>query len=391
MEHDAEPRTLAAPTRGVLFVAEGKRQLDQGDRDRLVTELRAGRGPARLHVDAVVFRQDTAPNRAFVRFKPALLRSLAKSFVGAPFLRDHDQQNLLAVGGSIVASEFHGAEGAGEIRQTLELVKPWAIEAALDGTMSRFSIGWNNTTPVVCSMPDCGAPMFGTFLGTVPTCGHMPGDELEIRGGGRRWVEALVTGAEGVETSAVTVPAVRETNVQAIRAALSLQRRIPTEKNMQKLITMLGLTAGAGDDAIEAAVSKLSLDLETSRALLAAEREARASSDKRLGEFEAELAAQKKAAQERTVLMLETDLRKKIGKDEKQEAHLRKLSALSVELATEFVANMPQKIPIHALPFVPDPRERLSLDDVQRRVNRQMGISDEDHVKFSGQSVAGEK
>lgn len=216
----AEPTTLACTGGGVLQFSGDSGALSTGDRDRMLREMRAGNVPTSLLVEAITFRQLETPNRSFVRFRPGMLHEFAKSFEGQPVLRDHAQRELAAVAGEIVTSKFEREEagGKGVIRQTLRLVKPWAIEAALDGTMKRFSIGWNNTAPVLCTA--CEAPLVPTIFGPMPTCKHLPGDELD--GGG--FVEALVTGAEGIEVSAVTVPAVRDTGVENIRAALSAAR-----------------------------------------------------------------------------------------------------------------------------------------------------------------------
>ena len=404
MNLDATPRTLAAPAGGVLFVADGATKLERGDRDRLVAELRAGRGPARLHVEAVVFRQDAAPNRAFVRFKPAILRSLAKSFVGLPFLRDHEQRDLAAVGGSILVSEFHGAEGHGEIRQTLELVKPWAIEAALDGTMSRFSIAWNNISPAVCS--ECDAPLFRTPFGPMPGCTHMPGDELEVRGGGKRFVETMIAAAEGVETSAVTVPAVRETSVESIRAALSLERSKFSprkERPMSKLHTILGLAAEANDDSIAEGVAKLALDRDKASALHAAAVEALSTARARIGELEGQLATHERAGKEKTIEGLLTVVRKKTGqklgadgKPERggtpQERVLLDIAEHNIAEAEKWALSLEQLLPVGVARHAGDPRapaaiERASIDEAQRQANVALGVSDEDYKKFRPQAA----
>jgi hypothetical protein len=214
--------TAAAPGGTVLFVRAGGQALDDATRARFLRDGRAGQLPPRVTLDAIVFRQGDTPNRNHVRFRPGILRDFAASFRGVPFLRDHEQRDAGARAGTVLSSELISEAGGGvAIRQTLEVVKPWGVEAALDGTMDRFSVGWHNTAPAVCSA--CEAPYVTGIFGAYPGCSHMPGDEVEVSGVKRR-AELLVTGAEGVETSSVSVPAVTGTGVEAIRAELSQAR-----------------------------------------------------------------------------------------------------------------------------------------------------------------------
>src|SRR6185295_17700417 len=247
-------------------------QLSAEGRQKLLSEVRAGNPPAKITLEAITFLQRETPNRNFVRFKDGLLSRLASSFAGAPFLRDHDR-SLEARGGTVVSSELVQHRGryqrAGNevpaFKQTIELVKPWAIEAALDGTIDRFSIGWSITGDILCTA--CGNDMFSR------DCSHYPGQTFEREDGTEAKVEALITEADGVETSAVTVPAVKGTSVDEIRAALEAARATEVFDSstrtwrqfvaggatpMKTLIALLGLSESADAASIEAAaVAKL--------------------------------------------------------------------------------------------------------------------------------------
>lgn len=436
--------------------------------------------PPRITVDAVVFRQGEEPNRNFVRFKAGVLRSLAKSFVGAPFLRDHEQRDLGARGGKVLASEFVGGEGTGEIRQTIELAAPWAIEAIGRGLIDRFSIGWSNTDEVVCS--ECAAPFFKSIFGSMPGCDHMPGDVVEARGGGKRAVEMVVTGADGVETSAVTVPAVNGTGVEAIRAALAAERRmtgrggryalggqragalngklapagcdgncdcscdcgctdaqpctgdcgctctadcgctcgctagmsahVATRKKTKepsmytKLAATLGVAADAGEDMFLTALARIQGDAEKTSALLAAEREAHAAVKARETALATELATVRRAEDEKTLERILGACRGKVGQKLGADGHavrggtaaeqvVIKLAAHDIKAAEDFVAELAQVMPIsekHAAIkriAVDQDEARLSLDESQRRINHQLGISDADFAKFAPSAQRG--
>jgi hypothetical protein len=97
-------RTLAAPPAGLLRVAtdHSASTLTPGDRARLLADLRSNKGPTRILVEATVFDQGVGHNRNYVRFRPGVLRHLAASFRGVPFLRDHAQQDRAARGGTVL-------------------------------------------------------------------------------------------------------------------------------------------------------------------------------------------------------------------------------------------------------------------------------------------------
>ncbi len=239
---------------------------------------RAGAIP-KLEVDAVVFRQSKAQrplskadakeaNANFSTFRERDLKRLAKSFKGRPFLRDHDRGDLLARGGTIKNSELTETETHFEIVQTLELVKPWAQEAALDGTLEAFSIGWDppsndletRMNSVNCTV--CRCSMFAS------DCPHLPGDSAEVDGSDQPViVEAEFSKPRGAEVSGVTFPAVQGTQVEAIRTALSAARNQTPKKKAPRMdketLAALGLAEDATEEQIAKAVATLSTKAAT--------------------------------------------------------------------------------------------------------------------------------
>jgi hypothetical protein len=206
----ADPVTDA--TDGLMLFANGE-QLDKAGRAKMLTELRGGSAPPMLEVEATAFlqRKDT-PNRKFVRFADGIMSAFAKSYSGQPFLRDHNSYELEARGGTILSSKMVKLDdGTKAIQMRIQLVKLWAIEGVLDGTIDRFSIGWSRTDIVTCSV----------HKGQVfRECDCMPGQKL----GDGKVVEFVFQGADGTEVSAVNVPAVVGTGIQAISQLDSLDR-----------------------------------------------------------------------------------------------------------------------------------------------------------------------
>jgi hypothetical protein len=398
VERDLVPRTLAGEAVQDLTLSVGGKSLAAADRERLLADLRAGTGPTRLTVEALVFVQRETPNRNFVRFKPGILKRLAKSFVGMPFLRDHDQRDLTARGGTIVASELVDDKAGPAILQRIELVKPWAIEAALDGTMDRFSIGWSNTADVECS--ECGEALHRSLFGAYPSCSHMPGDEVEGKDGETRVVEMVVTGAEGVETSAVNVPAVAGTGVEAIRAqlaagrvraALAVNHKETPMTLFAKLAPLLALAADAGEDAAVAAVNRLRADSDAARSLHAAELAAHGETKKALAAAEERLAAAAKVERDAAIAGLARDVEAKLGKGEQGQraaaAAIKIADATTLADARAFVDALPKLSPVgepmQSRGTAPSADgERRVLTDQQKRVNKRLGIADEEFAKW---------
>lgn len=193
-----------------LYVSGSDKPLSEAERKELIARVRAGE-VIELELDAVPFIQRATANRNAVRFKSGILATFAKSYRGAPFLRNHDQDDQAQRGGTVLASKLeHGEDGSKSFRMRLKLVKPWAVESALDGTLDRFSIGWHRdrTLPLECST--CEADWLD--------CAHWPG-ELDEKG---NVVQLVIGGAEGTEVSAVNVPAVVGTFIESISQLSSI-------------------------------------------------------------------------------------------------------------------------------------------------------------------------
>lgn len=248
---------------GVIELRANGAKLADADRKAMLERLRAGEH-VELDFDARTFIQRATPNRNFVRFKPSILKRLARSFVGMPFLRDHDKRTLDARGGTIIASELVQDTEGDAFHMTIRAVKPWAAEGLLDGTIDRFSIGASPTGDIVCSAHK--SPIF-------TKCFCYPGDKV---GDTEERVEFIITAAEGVETSAVNVPAVVGTGIKGVRAALEALAAaggmVPPASTQQteapmwkRLLALLGLSEAASEDAAIAALEVKLAELKTAR------------------------------------------------------------------------------------------------------------------------------
>lgn len=194
-------------------IAASVDMISKSDRDELLRRAVA-RERVELQLELLAYTQSKGSrNRNNVRFGDDAIKPMAATGVGTPFLRDHEQYDARARGGTIMASFAKTAAGAIEVRQTVMLVEPGAVERALRGLMGSVSIGWRPTGPIMCTV--CKAEIFE--LSDCYEGWHVPGaetDDGEI-------VEWEYTAAELVETSEVSVPGVPEARVDEIRQALS--------------------------------------------------------------------------------------------------------------------------------------------------------------------------
>lgn len=210
----------------VTELRAGGASLTESGRAELLAKALSGE-LVEVEVDVLAYEQSAQPNRKFVRFRDGLMSKLAASGKGTPVLRDHEQGNMLAKGGVVVASRVEKrGDGDYAIMQTHKLMAPWAVELAARGLLDRVSIGWNPTGPITCSA--CSTEVF-------TECYHLPGDRVAEDGarasGGKRFVRKadgpitvqwVFTDAELIETSHVPIPAVKGAGVEQIRATLSL-------------------------------------------------------------------------------------------------------------------------------------------------------------------------
>ena len=242
--------------------------LTGAEKEALILAARAGKLVSVL-MRAITYVQRATPNRNCVRFAPSALRPLAKSFVGQPFLRDHCSYDSAARGGTILECTIEqDAAGDYTMTQVIDVTDPATLEMILRGNLDRFSIGWEATGPVVCSVCECAYR--DGWCGMYPTCEHMPGDSVEKKNGSQI-CEAVFTSAAGVETSGVVVPAVDGTEIEGIRAALSAaraQHKEPHVKNFALITAVLGLSADVDESVAVAEITKLKDERDGLRATL---------------------------------------------------------------------------------------------------------------------------
>lgn len=204
--------------------AAGGDPLSAAEKTELLEKSLAGE-PIELTVDIRPFSQeDGKPNRNHTRFRKGALTALGRSGKGSVFLRDHAQRDSMARGGTIIASKMVKEGDVHELHQTVQVVKPWAVQSFLDGTSDRFSIGWHPTGLVLCTA--CNA--------SIGKCWHWPGDKVAQEDDTVITVEFEFQDAELVETSSVNVPAVTGTSVVDIRAALGLESKPRGERMPSK-------------------------------------------------------------------------------------------------------------------------------------------------------------
>jgi hypothetical protein len=196
-------------------------QLDGGDADmkaqrgELITAIRGGKH-AELSVNAVTWRQRPAPNRRYLRLAAEKLADRAGSWKGKPLLIDHATYTVKSAMGTILSSKLiEESAKIASFEQGLHVVKPDAVIGFLDGTMRTFSIGWYALGPVMCSV-------HGLDVTGPDSCYCWPGETVTLDGKSKI-VEYEFSDYEGKETSIVVSPAVRDTSVEGIRAALSAE------------------------------------------------------------------------------------------------------------------------------------------------------------------------
>ena len=199
-------------------------------RDELLAKCLAGEHvEIDLEVDAYE-QKPGDPNRNFVKFRDGIMLALGRTGVGVPFLRNHDQHDVMARGGTVIASRTEKlGDGHYVIRMTVRLSAPWAVELALRGLLDAVSIGWNPLGPVECS--HCKAEIFSK-------CYHFPGDEIAgdaKKGIAASVVEWVFTEAELIELSGVNIGGVRTAQIKDIRALAA---------NLSAHATGLRLSAG---------------------------------------------------------------------------------------------------------------------------------------------------
>jgi phage head maturation protease len=280
-------RTFPTET-AVLAARAGGAAIEANERKTLLAQVRAGE-QVDLELDLLAYEQAAGSrNRKAVRFRDGALSTLGRSGKGTPFLRDHEQGNLLARAGTVTASRAEKlGDGHYRVLQTAVLTAPWAVEAALLGNLDRVSIGFAPTGDVLCSA--CNTPVFGA-------CWHRPGDVVKDGKAAGEIVEWVFTAAELVETSGVSVPAVPTAHIEGIRAALSAALepagRVRPGRNVNRIASLLGIAATAAEDEVDRAVERLNAERNALREQLSTAERSLAEAAARAAAHEATLARQ---------------------------------------------------------------------------------------------------
>lgn len=340
-------------SRSIVALRAGGEELKAGDhsrRDELLAKVAAGEY-VEIEIDLLAFEQKPGLfNGKFVRFADPAMLALGKSGVGMPLLRDHEQGNVQARAGTVVASKAEDL-GGGHWRliQTAAVTAAWAVELVLRGLIDRFSIGWRATAPVLCSA--CNKPVFSA-------CYHWAGDRLreQVVDGQKRLVrdalgdvvvEFIFTAARLVETSAVSVPAVPSAQIEAVRAAVLADLGVSSDPDdgaqescmslKLALVPILCLAATASDDEVTAAVNSQHLELE---ALKAQHKVLTAKNAELAAQLAATEATAKKSAED---AFIESAIKsRKLAAGSDFEAKLRAFYAVSPDGAKGLVASMPE-------------------------------------------------
>lgn len=374
-------------------------------RAALIEAIRGGKH-VELRARATTFRQrDGSPNKNFLRFKSSKLTEIAASFAGKPFLLDHNKWAQDARMGTIEESEAVPLAGGWTgFRQTLRIVKPHGVISILDGTIDRFSIGWDPRGQVMCTA-------HGVDVRSRKSCywteNCYPGKLVEVDGE-KKIAEYEWQSTEGLETSGVNSPAVSGTKIENIKTALaaelglapSLPAKDPKMPRFPLLLAALALPStgaaaelGDGDDGTVAArVTEL-------RSELAAATSERDTALKRATDAEATVASLTAQIAKLTGDKVDALLEAKgyragkliRGKNEKSEsvASLREprlrriakedgIAALEAELA-----EMPVVVPLDRVELAEeDPNPRTTVGDLPDTVlastAKQLGIKPED-------------
>lgn len=327
----------------VLYAGEEKRKTSEEKSKENLAEV--------LVVDAVTYIQRDTPNLNFVRFSESSLAEVAASGKGTPFLKDHNQTELDARGGTVIESFATKVNGETVFKQKIKVTEDWAKRGVLAGTIDRFSIGWRSTGRVSYLHNGEEVTQENTLW---------PGQELEDGS----VVEWVFESAELIEVSAVNVPAVSGTSINQVnefRASLSsaLGWEMPsnntgakqrTRKHMNKVLQKLGLDDAASEEkavqeleGIQSKITTLQAELDATKAQLLGSNEELA----KLQSLEADRAKQAFELEVQGLYACGKLVKTPEGEPDAEEAHIRNLhSHGGAELFNDHVKLMRVKAPI---------------------------------------------
>ena len=191
-------KTVNKPIMPVLYSLPLMERLELPSRADLLPKIESG------EIDHLEFRArvyGTGRNRNPYEFREEDLSNFAVTFEGQPYLRNHDTSDIDARDGTIVSSRLEG----GAFVQDIRLTTRRGMTDYLEGKMDRFSIGWFYDD-CMCSI--CQSSWFS------PECMHWPGRKYQTAAGEKECTLIFIN-PSGKETSAVNVPAVEGTGIDA--------------------------------------------------------------------------------------------------------------------------------------------------------------------------------
>lgn len=388
LREDGGPETLSCETvDGLQFSLSADSKL----RGELLGKVRGGE-MVELLITAITFAQlNGVPNRKYVRIKESALAKLARSLKGVPFLRNHDQWDIGARAGTVVSSKLIDIKGGKAFEMVLRVTAQWAVEAVLAGNIDRFSIGWwrgGDLESITCSA--CQSPIG-------KGCYHYPGQKLDDG----VLVEWIYTKPEGVEVSAVNVPAVpKETGISEIKSALSQlagsiakssESEPEDQSNMD--ISQIALSLGLAADADPATI-KAAIEANQAKAKLASDQVAQLTADntKTAAELAALSAQQKQAAVDK--LIADNASKFPVQRDASGalavsdlETKIRTLAASDIGAAEQILAAIaaptPADQPIVSVAPSGEDKQRPVVSPALSAGLSQVGLSAEDFEKYN--------
>lgn len=352
--------------------------LADDDRKDMLRKLRAGEDVT-LEIEAVTFVQRDTPNANFIRIRDKGLRKFASSFKGRPFIVDHDQHSVSSRKGIITGSKLVDENGEKSVAMTIKVVKRDAVESVLDGTIDRFSVGFSIVGDSTCSA--CGTKM--NWWGFCERS-HFRGDVLKDG----TVIEAIAENANGVEVSAVNVPAVEGTSIDRIRAeALAqMEQRRPAgspekrNSNMGELREILSLAADASDTDVVKTIVKLQ-----SQAAADKERADNATAQlRKITEERETLAAEERKRKADELVEYARNSGKLRNGQAVVENIIRKLAAENIDDTKKFVEELAEQVPVGERlqsggeDPTDKPRKRVSGNRDQSTIARAFGLTPEE-------------
>jgi len=173
-------------------------RVPQLDRALTLKQIESGE-LTEIEFDARVYT--FGPNRNHLTFYEKDLVALAASFIGKPFLRDHNTYEIASRDGVITACTLEGQS----FMQHIKLTTRRGMTDYVEGRIDRFSIAWDYDD-IHCSI--CKSSWFN--------CIHTPGRKYKAADGSQEILcELIFTNPKGKETSAVNAPAVDGTAILA--------------------------------------------------------------------------------------------------------------------------------------------------------------------------------